>query len=82
MLKPHDEVSSAGELHPHALAEPYVNVSAHTAPIIQPQVAPPAFASGQTAQAHDEQCVQANARLGGDVVSASCISWPNEQGVR
>ncbi len=29
-------VSSPGEFHPEALAEPYVNVSAHTAPIIQP----------------------------------------------
>ncbi len=29
-------VSSPGEFHPKALAEPYVNVSAHTAPIIQP----------------------------------------------
>ena len=31
-----DEVSSPGESHPRALAEPYVNLSAHTAPIIQP----------------------------------------------
>ena len=30
-------VSSPGESHPKALAEPYVNVSAHTAPIIQPK---------------------------------------------
>lgn len=30
------EVSRPGELHPQALAEPYVNVSAHTAPIIRP----------------------------------------------
>jgi hypothetical protein len=82
MLEAHDEVSSAGELHPHALAEPYVNVSAHTAPIIQPQVAPLTFASGQTTQDHDEQCLQANVRLGDDAVSASCISaWPSEQGV-
>ena len=29
-------VSSPGEFHPEALAEPYVNVSIHTAPIIQP----------------------------------------------
>ena len=28
--------SSPGEFHPKALAEPYVNVSVHTAPIIQP----------------------------------------------
>ena len=31
-----DLVSSPGEFHPEALAEPYVNVSIHTAPIIQP----------------------------------------------
>ena len=29
-------VSRPGESHPQALAEPYLNVSAHTAPIIQP----------------------------------------------
>ena len=29
-------LSSPGEFHPKALAEPYVNVSAHTAPISQP----------------------------------------------
>ena len=28
-------VSSPEEFHPKALADPYVNVSAHTAPIIQ-----------------------------------------------
>ena len=30
-------VSSPGEFHPEALVEPYVNVSIHTAPIIQPE---------------------------------------------
>ena len=30
-------VSSPGESHPKALAEPDVNVSAHTTPIIQPR---------------------------------------------
>ena len=30
------QVSRPGEFHPQALAEPYMNVSAHTAPIIQP----------------------------------------------
>ena len=30
------EASRAGEFHPHALPEPYVNLSAHTAPSIQP----------------------------------------------
>ncbi len=36
ILKTENEVSRPGESHPRALAEPYVNVSAHTAPIIQP----------------------------------------------
>ena len=31
-----DKVSRPGEFHPQALAEPCVNLSAHTAPIIQP----------------------------------------------
>src|SRR4029450_9503719 len=36
----HDQVSSAGELHPRALPEPYVSLSAHTAPINQPSASP------------------------------------------
>ena len=31
-------VSGAGELHPRALSEPYVNLSTHTAPAIQPAI--------------------------------------------
>ena len=31
-----DVASRAGESHPHALLEPYVNLSAHTAPDVQP----------------------------------------------
>src|SRR5713226_5784491 len=34
------KVSSAGESHSHALAEPYVNVSAHTAPTVEPRRTP------------------------------------------
>ena len=37
---PAPQVSSAGESHPHALAEPYVNVSAHTAPAVEPRRTP------------------------------------------
>ena len=33
----HARVSGAGELHPRALAEPDVNLSAHTAPIAEPR---------------------------------------------
>ena len=34
------QVSSAGESHPDALSEPCVNVSAHTAPAMEPRRAP------------------------------------------
>jgi hypothetical protein len=40
LAQPVSEVSSAGESHPHALAEPYVNVSAHTAPAVEPRRTP------------------------------------------
>ena len=41
----HDHgVSRPGESHPRALAELYVNVSAHTAPIIQPPASLNGFA--------------------------------------
>src|SRR5690606_1158457 len=41
-LEDEHEVSRRGEFHPPALAEPYVNVSAHTAPIMQPVTSAPA----------------------------------------
>ena len=56
------EVSRPGESHPQALAEPYLNVSAHTAPIIQPPDAPLVHASGRTSEAHDGQCHPANVK--------------------
>ena len=31
-----EESSRAGEFHPHALSEPYVSLSTHTAPSIRP----------------------------------------------
>ena len=75
----HVAVSRPGESHPRALAELYVNVSAHTAPIIQPPASPPADANGRTAGARDEQGHRANGWLDGDVAVASCISaWPIE----
>ena len=45
--------SSPGEFHPKALAEPYVNVSIHTAPIIQP---------GEVHQATNVQSARAGAK--------------------
>src|SRR6266704_883467 len=38
---PDDESSSARESHPRALSDPDVNLSAHPAPIVQPQAVPP-----------------------------------------
>ena len=77
--EPYKVVSRPGESHPRALAELYVNVSAHTAPIIQPPASPPADANGRTAGARDEQGHRANGWLDGDVAVASCISaWPIE----
>jgi hypothetical protein len=35
-LAENEQVSGAGEFHPRALPEPYVSLSAHTAPINQP----------------------------------------------
>ncbi len=46
-------VSSPGEFHPEALSEPYVNVSIHTAPIIQP---------GKVHQVTNAQTAQAGAK--------------------
>src|SRR6202047_3064786 len=40
VFKPRDEVSSAGESPPDALSEPYLNVSAHTAPTMEPRRTP------------------------------------------
>src|SRR6266581_6221944 len=36
----HSRVSSPGESHPEALAELYVSLSTHTAPIMEPRRAP------------------------------------------
>ena len=71
-LAANDEVSRPGESHPRALAELYVNVSAHTAPIIQPPASPPADANGRTARARDEQGHRANGWRDGDVAVAFC----------
>jgi hypothetical protein len=36
VLESQDEVSSPGEFRPEALSEPYLNLSAHTAPAMEP----------------------------------------------
>ena len=73
---PSAKSSSAGESHPHALTDPDVNLSAHPAPIVQPQAVPPS-ANAQRGAAAVGQSARANGSLGADGLSASCISaWP------
>ena len=56
---------------------PYVNVSAHTAPIIQPTAEAPTTSSGQTAGAHAARDRRANAWHDVDAGGAFYISaWP------
>ena len=40
ILESNDEVSSPGEFHPEALSELYMNLSAHTAPTMEPRRTP------------------------------------------
>jgi hypothetical protein len=40
VLEPDDEVSRPGESHPEPLSEPYLNLSAHTAPAMEPRRTP------------------------------------------
>src|SRR5713226_8788899 len=54
------ESSSAGESHPRALPEPYVRLSPHTAPTIQPPASRRA-ATGQKASGPVAQCAPASA---------------------
>jgi hypothetical protein len=54
-----DESSSAGESHPRALSDPDVNLSAHPAPIAQPQAVPPS----------------ANAQRGAAAERLCCLHW-------
>src|SRR6516225_8778690 len=80
-LAEHDEVSGAGEFHPHALPEPYVSLSAHTAPINQPSVSPRGAASERTASAAAGRPGPANAPPAGDAPSTACTSHgPPTQG--
>ena len=56
-----DKSSSAGELRPHALTEPDVNLSAHPALIVQP--ANEGTASEQTTPPDETQCRRASGTL-------------------
>ena len=40
VFKAYHQVSSPGESHPEALREPYLNLSAHTAPAMEPRRTP------------------------------------------
>src|SRR5438477_11420804 len=40
VLEPNDGVSRPGESHPEPLSEPYLSLSAHTAPAMEPRRAP------------------------------------------
>ena len=64
--QPQQKSSSAGELHPRALLEPYVSLSAHTAPINQPSASPAGAASERTVSADAGRFAPANAPPTGD----------------
>ena len=66
-------VSSPGEFHSEALAEPYVNVSAHTVPIIQPEKGHQGV-NTRTALVGRKLPARANAGRAGYIVPSSCIS--------
>src|SRR4051794_17633259 len=40
VLETEDGVSRPGESHPEPLSEPYLNLSAHTAPVMEPRLTP------------------------------------------
>src|SRR6516164_9216382 len=65
------EVSGPGELHPEALAELYVSLSTHTAPITEPRRAP--SAREQTTLESAARCGRSSGWLCADVGAASCI---------
>ena len=73
----HNGVSRPGESHPRALAEPYVNVSVHTAPIIQPRAVAP-WSSERKAWDHVSRFGQASGSLADDVSEGACTcAWPS-----
>ncbi len=54
-LKVHRWLSGAGEFHPYALQDPYVTVSRHTAPTVQP-MAGNQIPKTQIISVHGVQC--------------------------
>jgi hypothetical protein len=65
-------VSGPEELHPEALAELYVSLATHTAPIMEPAALP--SANGRTTSERDARCVRSSVLLASDGDAASCIS--------
>ena len=55
-------VSSAGESHPDALSEPYVNVSAHTAPAKEPRRTPICQCANSPGSRREMRAIQCIAR--------------------
>ena len=58
-------LSGAGESHPRALPEPYVNLSIHTAPIVQPLIHK---TSGRTGLGVGHEAGSANPTHAGDAL--------------
>ena len=73
-----DRSSGAGESHPRALPEPYVNLSAHTAPIVQPFPSSGA-PSGRTVWVRDVLHAAATATYAtcGPGSASGISAWPN-----
>src|SRR6266542_6724440 len=60
LLESHHEVSRPGESHPEPLSEPYLNLSAHTAPAMEPRRTPSCLCAhnfGSRLEIRATQCV-------------------------
>jgi hypothetical protein len=80
MVAQDDKVSSPGESHPQALSEPDVSLSAHPAPIIQPQAKSPS-ASEQRAGSRASRFFPTSTLPCADGDLASCISFEPTESV-
>ncbi len=57
-----EQVSSPGECHPEALSEPYLNLSAHTAPAMEPRRTPICQCANNVESRRDMRAIQCVAR--------------------
>jgi hypothetical protein len=62
LLEAHHKVSSPGEFHPKALSEPYVNLSAHTAPAMEPRRTPICQCANNPGSRREIRAIQCVAR--------------------